>query len=789
VAKASKPRPKKAVAKSPATTFPGSRFVLPGNLAALLREVATLAILAFVGYLFICLISWSPSDPGPSHTGSGGEIMNWGGRVGAWFADMMFTLFGRMAYLLLLLFTSLGWRSFRSRSAPQEAARSQNKHGSDDQPVSIYAGILPIVGFVLAMAGACGLEQIYFPHTIASSEFAAGGIVGYYAASAFSGNFGMVGATVILLALLITGITLIGHVSWFNVMDRVGYQVFHVIDWCKARMEELADRKKGAEVRRERQLAVKEIRTAITDKKPPKIEPRIHTVEDIELPTKEKQVSLFADDVSGALPSLLLLDAPVAQGSGYSKEALESMSRLLVKKLQDFNVEVAVEAVQPGPVITRFEIEPAPGIKVAQIVGLGKDLARSLTVDSVRVVENIPGKNLIGIEIPNQNREIVRLVEGLSSAEFEKSSSPLTLILGKDIAGNAVTANLMKMPHILIAGTTGSGKSVCINALILSLVYKSTPEDVRLIMVDPKFLELSVYDGIPHLLAPVVTDMNKAANALRWCITEMDRRFRIMAEVGVRNIGGYNKKIEAANKAGEPILDKSVEQDEENPVCLEKAPYIVVIVDELADLMMVAGKKIEEIITRIAQRARAAGIHLVLATQRPSVDVVTGLIKANVPTRIAFQVSSRVDSRTVLDQMGAETLLGQGDMLYLAPGTAFTQRVHGSFVSDEEVAKVVLELKNSGSPIYLEAITEGESDGGEEGGSYSEGGGEADALYDDAVRFVTQSRKASISSVQRALRVGYNRAARIIDTMEEVGVISPADNGKRQVLAPPPPED
>ena len=455
---------------------------------------------------------------------------------------------------------------------------------------------------------------------------------------------------------------------------------------------------------------------------------------------------------------------------------------------------MTVEAVQPGPVITRFEIQPAAGIKASQIVGLSRDLARSLTVDSVRVVENISGKNTMGIEVPNQNREIVRLVEGLASQEFEKSASPLTLVLGKDIAGNAVITDLMKMPHVLIAGTTGSGKSVCINALILSLVYKSTPDQIRLIMVDPKFLELSVYDGIPHLLAPVVTDMNKAANSLRWCITEMDRRFRVMAEIGVRNIAGYNRKVADANKAGEPIIDATVPQEEDgDPVYLESLPYIVVIVDELADLMMVAGKKIEEIIIRIAQRARAAGIHLVLATQRPSVDVVTGLIKANVPTRIAFQVSSRADSRTVLDQMGAESLLGQGDMLFLPPGTGFTQRVHGSFVSDEEVARVVKELKESGPPVYLEEVTEGGADGGVGGvgGAFGEpeDDGESDPLYDEAVRFVTQSRKASISSVQRALRVGYNRAARMIETMEEAGVVSPADNGKREVLAPEPPEN
>ncbi|MYB33925.1 MAG: hypothetical protein F4X92_02135, partial [Gammaproteobacteria bacterium] len=486
------------------------------------------------------------------------------------------------------------------------------------------------------------------------------------------------------------------------------------------------------------------------------------------------------------LPELSLLDATVQDSRGYSQESLEMMSRLLVKKLKDFNVEATVEEVQPGPVITRFEIELSPGIKASLIVGLSKDLARSLSVASVRVVENIPGKTVIGIEVPNQDREIVRLVDGLSSDEYERSTSPLTMVLGKGIAGNPVVTNLMKMPHILIAGTTGSGKSVCVNALILSILYKSTPEQVRMIMVDPKFLELSVYDGIPHLLTPVVTDMNKATNALRWCIGEMDRRFRLMAALKVRNISGFNRKVEVAIDRGEPLLEPDSEEDE--PVQLESLPYIVVIVDELADLMMVAGKKVEEVIIRIAQRARAAGIHLVLATQRPSVDVVTGLIKANIPTRIAFQVSSKVDSRTVLDQIGAEALLGQGDMLFLPPGSGFTQRVHGSFVSDQEVGRVVAKVKKSMSPEYREDITEGDhATSLGNGGDAADGDGEADPLYDEAVSFVTRTRKASISAVQRALRVGYNRAARMIESMEQSGVVSAADNGKRTVLAPPPP--
>ena len=603
----------------------------------------------------------------------------------------------------------------------------------------------------------------------------------------------MLGATVIFIAMFVTGVTLAAQVSWFSLMDRIGYQAFAVVAWVGTQLEKQADRKVGAKVRKQRHVAVKRISAELSERKPPKIEPRIQVPPEGERKQQERQVNLFSDPVvSGDLPKLSLLEPPVESHAGYSHDELESMSRLLVKKLKDFNVEITVEAVQPGPVITRFEVDPAPGVKASQIVGLARDLARSLSVESVRVVDNIAGKTVIGIEIPNQSREIVRLVEGLSSLDYEKSASPLTVVLGKDIAGNPVITDLMKMPHVLIAGTTGSGKSVCVNALILSMVYKATPEQVRLIMVDPKFLELSVYDGIPHLLAPVVTDMSKAANALRWCIGEMDRRFRVMAAIKVRNISGYNKKVADAIAAGEPLTDPvAAVEDPAEADTLRSLPLIVVVVDELADLMMVVGKKIEEIIIRIAQRARAAGIHLVLATQRPSVDVVTGLIKANVPTRIAFQVSSRADSRTVIDQMGAEQLLGQGDMLFLPPGTGLLQRVHGSFVSDEEVAQVVAHLKSSAAPVYLDEITEG-GDGGEwsgDGGGLTEGDGEADALYDEAVQFVTHSRRASISSLQRALRVGYNRAARMIEVMEETGVVSPSDNGKREVLAPPPPED
>ena len=750
---------------------------IPGKIVSLLREVGLISLLAVVGYLLICLLTNSPADPGPTHTGSGGEVQNMGGHVGAWFSDLLFTIFGNMAYLFLILMIVTVWRVYKERGSEEV---SNN-----------WDYVLPVVGFLTAMTGACGLEQIYFPVGNTESNYPSGGILGQYIGLGFTSGFGIVGASLILIGLLITGITLVGHVSWFELMDKIGYQAFAVFGWLKLKIEDLSDRKKGAKVRKERQVSVKEFRTVLSEKKPPKIEPKIQPAVESDRKQQERQVSLFSTAKNGSLlPELSLLDPPEDKSFGYSREALESMSQLLIKKLKDFNVDITVEAVQPGPVITRFEIEPAAGIKASQIVGLSRDLARSLSVVSVRVVENIPGKSVVGIEIPNQHRETVRLVEGLSSQEYDKSASPLTLVLGKDIAGKAVVTDLGKMPHVLIAGTTGSGKSVCVNALILSLLYKATPDQVRMIMVDPKFLELSVYDGIPHLLTPVVTDMNKAANALRWCIGEMDRRFRMMAAISVRNIAGYNKKVSTAKNAGSPLFDPTFDPAQGGEAEeLDGLPYIVVIVDELADLMMVAGKKIEEIIIRIAQRARAAGIHLVLATQRPSVDVVTGLIKANVPTRIAFQVSSRVDSRTVLDQMGAEQLLGQGDMLFLPPGSGFTQRVHGSFVSDEEVAKIVLQLKNSGEPDYLEEVTSGEPEGGSGSANFSDGEGESDPLYDDAVSFVTQSRKASISAVQRALRVGYNRAARMIETMEQSGVVSAPDNGKREVLAPEPPKD
>ncbi|UZE97863.1 DNA translocase FtsK [Alkalimarinus alittae] len=513
---------------------------------------------------------------------------------------------------------------------------------------------------------------------------------------------------------------------------------------------------------------------------------------------KEKQGKLFAFQ-EGRVPPISLLDAPEkVKEQGYSTEVLEHLSRLLEEKLADFGVSIEVVEVNPGPVITRFEIQPAPGVKVSRITNLAKDLARSLAVLSVRVVEVIPGKSVVGIEIPNEKRQMVLFSEVLSTKDFDDSQSPLTLALGNDIAGDPIVVDLAKMPHLLVAGTTGSGKSVGVNAMILSMLYKSTPEEVRLIMIDPKMLELSIYDGIPHLLTPVVTDMKEAANSLRWCVAEMERRYRLMAALGVRNLGGYNRKVKDGIEAGEPLKDPIWKPDEhllngeEDRPELTTLPCVVVVVDEFADMMMIVGKKVEELIARIAQKARAAGIHLILATQRPSVDVITGLIKANVPTRIAFQVSSRIDSRTILDQGGAEQLLGHGDMLYMPPGTGLPIRVHGAFVSDDEVHRTVADWKQRGEPEYIDEILSGGDTSEPIPGLSGESSGdsEQDALFDEAIAFVTETRRASISSVQRKLKIGYNRAANLVEAMEAAGVVSEAGhNGAREVLAPPPPKD
>ena len=618
---------------------------------------------------------------------------------------------------------------------------------------------------------------------------APGGELGVVVGGMLAQSLGFTGSTVILLLLLAAGLSLFSGVSWLTVLERVGGWAETAYLFVVHKLKEREDRRVGEQAVIERKEVVEESRKKLEVHQPIRIEPPALEIPKSARVEREKQVPLFENLPDSLLPPLNLLDEPEKTHEVISTETLEVTSRLIEKKLLDFGVDVKVVAAYPGPVITRYEIEPAVGVKGSQIINLIKDLARALSVVSIRVIETIPGKSLMGLEIPNPTRQIVRLSEILSSQVYAELNSPLVLALGKDIAGNPAVADLQRMPHLLIAGTTGSGKSVGINAMLLSLVYKSPPSQVRLILIDPKMLELSVYEGIPHLLAPVVTDMRQAANALNWCTAEMDRRYKLMNALGVRNMAGFNQKVREAAKSKKPIPNPFATTPE-SAEPLHEMSLIVVIIDELADLMMVVGKKVEELVARLAQKARAAGIHLVLATQRPSVDVITGLIKANIPSRIAFQVSARVDSRTILDQMGAEALLGQGDMLYLPPGSGYPQRVHGAFVADHEVHKVVDYLKKLARPQYVESVLEGPEqeeagEGGVEGGD-----GEADPLYDQAVAIVLKSRRASISLVQRHLRIGYNRAARLIAQMERAGLVSAMQtNGNREVLAPAGPEE
>jgi S-DNA-T family DNA segregation ATPase FtsK/SpoIIIE len=745
-----------------------------------LREGALFLFGAMALYLMISLGSYEAADPGWSHSGHVSRIENSGGVVGAWFADVGFHLFGYFSFLIPVMVGYSGWLIFK---------------GGKEEEVSTAELILRIGGFVLTVMAGCGLAALHF-QSPAGLPLTAGGILGDVVGHSLEGPFSFVGATLFMLALFLTGVTLFTGLSWLWLMDVTGRWSLEFASLVRSWFGALREYWEARKMRQERTVALQTETKKVEKRAPPRIEPVAKKVEISERVEQEKQQPLFItdEDRKTGLPPLSILDAAVHSGKGFSHEALEAISRLVEMKLRDFGIEVEVVAVHPGPVITRFEMQPGVGVKVSQISNLAKDLARSLSAISVRVVEVIPGKTTVGLEIPNEQRETVRLSEILQSKQYDDAPSPLTLALGKDISGLPVVADLAKMPHLLVAGTTGSGKSVAINAMILSMLYKATAEEVRMIMVDPKMLELSIYEGIPHLLAPVVTDMKDAANALRWCVVEMDRRYRLMAHVGVRNITGYNKKVKEALDAGEPIRDPFIEMmspDEIRPA-LEPLPYIVVVVDELADMMMVVGKKVEELIARLAQKARASGIHLLLATQRPSVDVLTGLIKANIPTRIAFQVSSKIDSRTILDQMGAESLLGHGDMLYQPSGTSVPTRVHGAFVADHEVHKVVEALKQMGAPQYIDEILEGPStDGGDGmGGGFDGGADEGDELYDQAVRIVTESRRASVSGIQRRLKIGYNRAARMVEDMERAGVVGPMQsNGNREVLAPPPPKD
>ena len=684
------------MAESSAQARNGARFTAAVSRGLRESAVIVLGIVALV--LLMALATYSPDDPGFSFTGSAAPVHNRIGVVGAWLADVLFFLFGRPAFLFPLMLALAAWGL--QRRIHSEASSRANT-------------LVRIAGFLLVLVASCALTTLHWqPGSLRQS---AGGVVGTLFGNGLAAGLNFLGATLLLIAAWMAGLSLAFGVSWFTIMDRLGGLAWGAVGWLRARSASSRDAAEGRERRQARKEAVETSQKKSATRAPPRIEPPKPIVEKSARVERERQVPMFDPPKANELPPLKLLDDPPPREPLYSAEGLEALSRLVEMKLKDFDIEVEVVAVQPGPVVTRFELRPAPGVKASQITALAKDLARALSVLSVRVVEVIPGKSVMGLEIANEKREVVTLGEIIRSKAYDELHSPLALALGKDIGGQPMVADLTRMPHLLIAGTTGSGKSVGINAMVLSLLYKSTAEHVRLIMIDPKMLELSVYEGIPHLLAPVVTDMKQAANALRWCVAEMERRYQLMAALGVRNITGFNRRVKDALEAGKPIRDPvmmlraandpSIDQREIQD--LMPLPYIVVVVDELADLMMIVGKKVEELITRLAQKARASGLHLILATQRPSVDVITGLIKANIPCRIAFQVSARVDSRTILDQMGAETLLGHGDMLYLPPGTSLPTRVHGAFVSDQEVHRVVNALRTSAPPTYIEEVLSG----------------------------------------------------------------------------------
>jgi DNA segregation ATPase FtsK/SpoIIIE, S-DNA-T family len=772
------------MARAQKSITPAAR--LSDQVVRTLREGALWVFGALALILWVALFTYDPADPGFSQASGSGEVNNSVGRVGALVADLLFNFFGRPAYLFTVMVFYFGWMIFREQKTRERLTKAD------------FA--LRFGGFLATLVTSCALATLHFS-SLGFRE-TAGGIVGQIVGGGMASLMKLLGASVLLFFLWLASLSLFLGISWITIMDRVGRWCLSSWETLRAKFDEFRDRAEGRRQQAARAETVEVEKKRAAMRTPPRIEPVIAPLEPSVRAEKERQVPLFEPPAAGELPPLSLLDDPPPQKAGYSEESLEAMSRLVELKLKDFNIDVEVVSVSPGPIITRFELDPAPGVKVSQISNLAKDLARSLSVVSVRVVEVIPGKSFIGLEIPNENRELVTLGEILKSRAYDELASPLTLALGKDIGGNSVVADLSRMPHLLIAGTTGSGKSVAINAMVLSLLYKATPEHVRLIMVDPKMLELSVYEGIPHLLTPVVTDMKEAANALRWCVGEMDRRYRLMASLGVRNIGGYNRKVKDAIEAGRPIPDPMFEpppfEDEDSPLerpTLTPLPFIVVIIDELADMMMIVGKKVEELIARLAQKARASGIHMLLATQRPSVDVITGLIKANIPCRIAFQVSAKVDSRTILDQMGAENLLGHGDMLYLPPGTSLPTRVHGAFVADHEVHAVVRNLRKSGSPRYIEEILQSPASQtpGLTGLEVLPGDppdAELDPLYDQAVQIVVETRKASISGVQRRLKIGYNRAARMVESMEQAGLVGPLQsNGAREILLPPPAKD
>ena len=757
------------------------------GLARFAVEVSLLGGLLVLGFWLLAMASYSLQDAAWSTSGSGGGVVNRAGSLGAWVADASYYLFGFSVWWCFAAAVR-AWLAGLAAWLRRSATDQHPAEGTSTMHPWLSSRAAFWCGLVVLVSASCALEWSRLYSFEARLPGHSGGVLGDLLGPASVEWLGFTGSGLVAIALGVVGSSLAFRFSWRNVAERIGATLHARIESSRKKREVVQDIALGQQAAREREEVVSEERVEIEEHHPAPVlvEPVILEVPKSERVAKERQKPLFSDMPDSKLPQVDLLDGASSRQETVSAETLDMTSRMIEKRLKDFGVEVWVVLASPGPVITRYEIEPAIGVKGSQIVGLAKDLARSLSLTSIRVVETIPGKNYMALELPNAKRQSIKLSEILGSKVYNEAKSMLTIGLGKDIVGNPIVADLAKMPHVLVAGTTGSGKSVGINAMILSLLYKADARDVRLLMIDPKMLEMSVYEGIPHLLAPVVTDMRQAAHGLTWCVAEMERRYKLMSKLGVRNLGGHNAKIDEAKARGEFVYNP-FSLTPEAPEPLERLPHIVVVIDELADLMMVVGKKIEELIARLAQKARAAGIHLILATQRPSVDVITGLIKANIPTRIAFQVRSKIDSRTILDQMGAEALLGMGDMLYMPSGTGLPIRVHGAFVSDEEVHRVVNYLKSQGAPNYIDGVLEGgtvdgEVDGAGEGGN---GGGEKDPMYDQAVEVVLKNRRASISLVQRHLKIGYNRAARLVEDMEKAGLVSAmSGSGQREILVP-----